>query len=85
METTDTPTEKISPSAAPSGSPLIEHDVPITPRSKWRAVLDQMRPGDSVLVTFAEESALRIMARVAGMTVVARTIKPNQKRVWRTA
>lgn len=62
----------------------VEHAIPIPPRSKWAAVLNEMEVGDSVLVTMTELTAIRAQAWKLGMAVVSRTIKPNQCRVWRT-
>lgn len=62
----------------------IEKGIPIPPRSKWGDVIARMKVGDSVLVTMTEAAALRSQARMCGMRVVARTVKPNSVRVWRT-
>lgn len=65
-------------------SPPIEKEIPIPSRSKWGDVVAKMEIGDSVLVTMTKAAALRSQARMCGMQVVARTIQPNQVRVWRT-
>lgn len=64
--------------------PSIEKNIPIPSRSKWGDVVAKMKVGDSVLVTMTEAAALRSQARMCGMQVVARTMQPNQVRVWRT-
>jgi hypothetical protein len=65
-------------------APSIDKAIPIPSRSKWGKLVADMQPGDSVLVTVAEASALRAQARLAQIEVVSRTIQPNRVRVWRT-
>lgn len=65
-------------------SPKIESGIPIPPRSEWAALLDKMKPGDSVVLSVAKATALRAQARYAGVTMTSRTEGPNLVRIWRS-